>query len=77
MKKPKPTESKEPQTSACPSPCERCSLRRCSSQAPSTNSTMPRAAVYNERVPLKKPWFTAPEMKLMPEYLSSIVAWCF
>jgi hypothetical protein len=37
---------------------------------------MPAAAVQSDRSPLKKPWFTAPEIKLMPEYLSSMALCC-
>ena len=80
VKKPSPIDNKVPSTKVCSKPvrgvCVASLLNRCSSQAPSTNSTMPMAAVHSERVPLKKPWFTAPEMKLMPEYLSSIAPWC-
>jgi hypothetical protein len=78
VKKPRPTESRAP-SSRVRNKLDDCScavsLSRCSMAAPSTKRTMPAAAVHSERSPLKKPWLTAPEMKLMPLYLSSIAAW--
>ena len=78
VKKPRPIESRAPSTRVRSRPASAwagsawLSVSRCSMAAPSTKSTMPMAAVHKERSPLKKPWFTAPEMKLMPLYLSSI-----
>ena len=33
------------------------------------------SAVIKERSPLKKPWLTAPAIKLMPAYLHRVATW--
>lgn len=76
MKNPSPMDKAVPRArlAANPSECSGPSWMRSQTEA-AMKRMMPTAAVHKDRDPEKKPWFTAPEMKLMPEYFKSMQAW--